>query len=188
MPIADVCDADGADDACSPFLDATWSSAIASYHFYLYDEVPDGLDLRLWEWPRLTPQGNQLKGNSICEDGLPAVNASIPQGDYYVAFGGSDCALHHVNLSTALHRGCGRTDLVPCMQGTDCLDCGRSATFAASQTQRRRAQALPAVDDAHEMHHLNRTLATATSYHLPSPWLRALQIKDHWNVGEGRTP
>ena len=45
----------------------------------------------------------------------------------------------------------------------------------------RRAQALPAVHDANEMHHLERTLKAATSYHLPVTWLRALQIKDHWD-------
>ena len=42
--------------------------------------------------------------------------------------------------------------------------------------RRRRAQALPSVDDADEMHHLNRTLKTATSFHLPIPWLKVLQI------------
>lgn len=113
-----------------------------------------------------------------------------------MAFGGPDCAQHHVNLSTALISGCGRTDLVPCMVGTDCADCGRSASAAAAaaaaaeaaeagsgeatQRQRRQAQALPGLDDAHELHHLNRTLATASSFHLPKPWLRALQITQHW--------
>ena len=189
LPLAQPCSPSGADDHCSPFEGATWSSAVASYHFYLYDESPqDGTDLRLWEWPRVTPQGNQLAHNGICEDGLPSINPAIPQGDYYVAFGGADCSLHHVNLSTALHSGCGRTDLVPCMRGTDCGDCGRSASFEALlakyQPRRRALQALPQMDDAHEMHHLNRTLATASSYHLPLPWLRALRIKDHWNPGE----
>ena len=182
-PAADVCAADGSDDECFPFAGATWSSVAAQYHFYLYDETPDGVDLRLWEYPRVTPQGNQLAHNGICEDGLPAFNTSIPEGDYYVAFGGPDCATHHVNLSTALITGCGRTDLVPCMQGTDCADCGRSATAFYSDdgpSGRRRAQALPALDDAHELHHLNRTLATASSYHLPAPWLKALQITQHW--------
>tara|TARA_B100000963_G_scaffold134383_1_gene116860 strand:- start:1934 stop:2524 length:591 start_codon:yes stop_codon:yes gene_type:complete len=190
------CDPNGADDHCSPFEGATWSSSFASYHFYLYDESPqDGVDLRLWEWPRVTPQGNQLAHNGICEDGLPPINPAIPEGDYYVAFGGADCALHHVNLSTALHSGCGRTDLVPCMRGTDCGDCGRSASFEAllatayaEYRPRRALQALPQMDDAHEMHHLNRTLATASSYHLPLPWLRALRIKDHWNSGEVVAP
>ena len=97
-------------------------------------------------------------------------------------------ATHHVNLSTALIAGCGRTDLVPCLRGTDCADCGRSASFEALlakyQPRHRALQALPQMDDAHEMHHLNRTLATASSYHLPLPWLRALRIKDHWNPGE----
>ena len=118
---------------------------------------------------------------------MPAVNASIPEGEYYIIFGGANCALHHVNLSTGLHSGCGRTDLIPCVLGTDCADCGRSATLAASEAaaaaaRRRRAQTLPAVNDAHEMHHLNRTLKTATSFHLPIPWLKVLQIRDHWNA------
>ena len=115
---------------------------------------------------------------------MPAVNASIPEGDYYVIFGGPDCALHHVNLSTGLHSGCGRTDLVPCTPGTDCADCGRSATAsaaaaaaAAARRRRRRAQALPAVDDAHEMRHLANVIQNvATSYHLPAPWLKVLAI------------
>ena len=183
MPSLQPCAEDGSDDTCSPFDGATWSSAIAEYHFYLYDESPqDGTDLRLWEWPRVTPQGNQLANNGICEDGEPSWWRGTPEGDYYVAFGGADCSLHHVNLSTALHSGCGRTDLVPCMWGTDCGDCGRSASYVATQQQRRRAQALPAMSDANEMHHLNRTLATASSYHLPLPWLKALRIKDHWTM------
>ena len=122
---------------------------------------------------------------------MPAVNPSIPEGNYYVAFGGTECATHHVNLTTGLIAGCGRVDLVPCTRGTDCADCGRSASYAASQEaasgeheheheHRRKAQALPALDDTHELHHLNRTLATATSYHLPNPWLKALRITDHW--------
>ena len=114
-----------------------------------------------------------------------------------MAFGGADCATHHVNLSTGLVGGCGRVDLVPCTLGTDCADCGRSATQALLRmregaaaayvtyprriaSNRRRAQ-LPSLHNAHELHHLNRTLATATSYHLPRPWLQALQITDHWN-------
>ena len=168
---------------------------MSSYHFYLYDETPDGVDLRLWEWPRVTPKDDQLANNGICEDGEPAFNASVPQGEYYVAFGGAECATKHVNLSTGLIAGCGRVDLVPCKLGTDCTDCGRSATqeifrqrdaaAAAHVTyprrtgNRRRAQALPALDDAHELHHLNRTLATATSWHLPKPWLAALHVTDH---------
>ena len=87
-----------------------------------------------------------------------------------MAFGGADCALHHVNLSTGLISGCGRTDLVPCNVGTDCGDCGRSRRAL------RRAQGLPAIHDAHEMQHLNRTLATASSWHLPTPWLQALRV------------
>ena len=77
---------------------------------------------------------------------------------------------------------------MPCVWGTDCKDCGRSASLAATAAaaaaaaRRRLVQALPAVNDAHEMHHLNLTLRAATSYHLPAPWLKALQIKDHWNL------
>ena len=196
-PQADVCDYDGRDDRCSPFANAEWSAAyISSYHFYLYDETPDGVDLRLWEWPRVTPRDDQLANNGVCEDGQPAFNASIPEGQYYVAFGGAECATHHVNLSTGLIAGCGRVDLVPCTLGTDCADCGRSAVqeklrqreaaAAAHVTyprrtgaRRRRAQALPALQDAQELHHLNRTLAKATSWHLPGPWLEALRVVDH---------
>jgi len=191
-PVAQPCDVGGNDDHCSPFEDASWSSVVASYHFYLYDETPqDGTDLRLWEWPRVTPHDDELAHNGICEDGLPAVNPAIPQGNYFVAFGSPDCSVHSVNLSTALHSGCGRTELVPCLWGTDCGDCGRSATFAdkpwaSDASYRRRAQALPKVGDAQEMHHLNRTLSTASSYHLPLPWLKALKIKDHWNPSEVR--
>ena len=182
------CALDGSDDICSPFDGADWSSAMSSYHFYLYDETPDGVDLRLWEWPRVTPQDDQLAYNGVCEDGHPARDPSIPQGDYYVAFGGPNCATQHVNLTTGLISGCGRVDLVPCVAGTDCADCGRSASLGlpteeateAARQRRRRAQQLPAVHDRGEMHHLNRTLATATSYHLPPAWLKALRIKDHF--------
>ena len=192
-PAADACAADGSDDTCAPFAGASWSSVAAEYHFYLYDETPDGVDVRLWEWPRVTPTDDQLASNGVCEDGLPAVNASVPQGEYYVAFGSPDCAAHHVNLSTALVAGCGRVDLVPCTLGTDCADCGRSASAAAAAAaaaaRRRRAQALPQaqalppVHDAHEMRHLARALKTATSYRLPAPWLAALQVADHWDAG-----
>ena len=118
------------------------------------------------------------------------MNTSIPQGDYYVAFGSPDCAAHHVNLSTALVSGCGRIDLVPCLSGTDCADCGRSASATAAATTRRRraAEALPALDDAHELRHLSTVLKTATSYHLPAPWLRAMRITHHWNSNEPHGP
>jgi len=106
-----------------------------------------------------------------------------------VAFGGADCAQYHVNLSTALISGCGRTDLVPCTLGTDCADCGRSASLAASADagsgeatqRRRRAEALPALNNMHELRHLSTVLKTATSYHLPTPWLKALHITHHWD-------
>ena len=91
--------------------------------------------------------------------------------------------------------------------GTDCADCGRSESmevwaeaagnpfkaFAAKRARhrvgqmayaRRKLQALPELSDAHELHHLNRTLAMATSWHLPKPWLEALRITDHWDRGE----
>jgi hypothetical protein len=61
--VADVCAADGSDDTCSPFAGASWSSVASGYHFYLYDETDDGVDLKLWEWPRLTPQDAQLANN-----------------------------------------------------------------------------------------------------------------------------
>ena len=181
IPPTQPCAEDGSDDVCSPFQDATWSSAIASYNFYLYDETPDGVDLRLWEWPRVTPVDNQLARNGVCEDGLPSMYRRIPEGSYYVAFGGAGCATKHVNLSTGLIAGCGRVDLVPCTLGTDCHDCGRSASYVAALEgeSRRRAQALPALHDANELRHLNRTLATATSWHLPMPWLLALHVRDH---------
>jgi len=191
------------DNQCSPFKAAEWSAAFtSSYHFYLYDETPDGVDLRLWEWPRVTPVDDQLAGNDVCEDGHPSTKAAVPEGEYYVAFGGAGCASHHVNLSTGLIAGCGRVDLVPCMSGTDCTDCGRSesmevwfasggnpfkayaarvARHRVSQIayERRKLQALPELSDAHELHHLNRTLAMATSWHLPKPWLKALHVADH---------
>jgi len=66
-PPAQPCAADGSDDTCSPFEGADWSSAMSSYHFYLYDETPDGVDLRLWEWPRVTPRDDQLASNGVCE-------------------------------------------------------------------------------------------------------------------------
>ena len=81
---------------------------------YLYDETADGEDLKMWEWPRVQPSGDFFKANGFCEDGLPAVNASIPQGEYYIAFGGPHCANMYVNLSTGLISGCGKVALVPC--------------------------------------------------------------------------
>ena len=36
------------------------------------------------------------------------MNTSIPQGEYYIAFGGADCANMYVNLSTGLIAGCGK--------------------------------------------------------------------------------
>lgn len=115
--------------------------------------------------------------------------AGVSAGNYYVAFGGTNCATHSVNLTTALISGCGRVNLVPCMLGTDCADCGRSASYVAALqddddavASRRRAQALPALHDIHELHHLNRTLVTASSFHLPQPWLHALRITDHLSM------
>jgi len=65
-PPRQPCATDGSDDTCSPFENAEWSSAMSSYHFYLYDETPDGADLRLWEWPRVTPTDDQLANNGVC--------------------------------------------------------------------------------------------------------------------------
>ena len=135
----------------------------------------------------MTPKDDQLANNGVCEDGEPSWYRTVPVGNYYVAFGGANCATHHVNLTTGLIAGCGRVDLVPCTLGTDCADCGRSASYVATQEagsgeeRRRRTQALPALHDAHELHHLNRTLATASSWHLPRPWLEALHVTDHPN-------
>ena len=46
------------------------------------------------------------------------MNTSIPQGEYYIAFGGADCANMYVNLSTGLIAGCGKVALVPCDLGS----------------------------------------------------------------------
>ena len=149
-PAADACAADGSDDTCAPFAGASWSSVGRSVPLLPLRRDARRRRRELWEWPRVSPQDNQLRHNGLCEDGLPAVNTSIPEGDYYVIFGGPNCASHHVNLSTALHRGCGRIDLVPCLQGTDCADCGRSASAdaprratRAAATRRRRRRCRP---------------------------------------------
>ena len=173
---------------------------------YLYDETADDQDFKMWEWPRVEPSGDAFRANGFCkrlqlsnrhyhhawspmahrcfaryagEDGLPAVNASIPQGEYYIAFGGPHCANMYVNLSTGLISGCGKVALVPCEIGTDCLDCGRSASSA--QQQRRQLLAasartgLPPLKDAHEMAHFKRAFELASSHHLPPPYLDALR-------------
>lgn len=146
---------------------------------YLYDETADDQDFKMWEWPRVEPSGDAFRANGFCEDGLPAVNASIPQGEYYIAFGGPHCATMYVNLSTGLISGCGKVALVPCELGTDCLDCGRSAS-SAQQQRRQLLEAsartgLPPLKDAHEMAHFKRAFELASAHHLPPPYLDALQ-------------
>jgi hypothetical protein len=174
-----VCAADGSDDTCSPFATATWSSALSEFYMYLYDETADDQDFKMWEWPRVEPSGDAFRANNFCEDGLPAVNASIPQGEYYIAFGGPHCATMYVNLSTGLISGCGKVALVPCEVGTDCEDCGRSAS-SAQQQRRQLLEAsartgLPPLKDAHEMAHFKRAFELASAHHLPPPYLDALQ-------------
>ena len=147
---------------------------------YLYDETPDGEDLKMWEWPRVEPSGDFFKANGFCEDGLPAVNASIPQGEYYIAFGGPHCANMYVNLSTGLISGCGKVALVPCDVGSDCADCGRSAS-SANQNRRQllsapsERTALPPLKDENAMVRFKRAFDRASAHHLPSPYLDALQ-------------
>ena len=110
------------------------------------------------------------------------MNTSIPQGEYFIAFGGSNCANMYVNLSTGLIAGCGKVALVPCDVGSDCADCGRSAS-SANQNQNRRKllnapserTGLPPLQDANAMTHLKRALAKASAHHLPPPYLDALQ-------------
>ena len=151
---------------------------------YVYDETDDGLDLKVWEWPRTTPSKNDFRNNGFCEDGQPAVNTSIPSGEYYIAFGGTTCATMSVNLTTGYYTGCGKVELTPCMSGTDCTDCGRSASHIPSNhdhgdddddghMHRRKLlishtkTTLPRLHEAEEMLHLRRVLKVATGYHLP---------------------
>ena len=177
-----ACAADGSDDLCSPFATATWSSALSEFYMYLYDETADGEDLKMWEWPRVQPSGDFFRNNGFCEDGLPAVNASIPQGEYYIAFGGPHCANMYVNLSTGLISGCGKVALVPCDVGSDCADCGRSAS-SANQNQNRRQllkapserTGMPSLKDASAMARFKRAFELASAHHLPPPYLDALQ-------------
>ena len=109
------------------------------------------------------------------------MNASIPQGEYYIAFGGGSCANMYVNLSTGLLSGCGKVELVPCSEGSDCKDCGRSASPQRRQLRSLHSQkmALPALDDAQEMPHLQRIMQTATSYKLPQPYASAIPLGNH---------
>lgn len=165
---------------------------------YLYDETPDDALLKLWEWPRSTPSESFFRGNGHCEDGHPAVNASIPQGNYSISFGSGDCASMYVNISTALVSGCGKIAIVPCQLGTDCLDCGRSASHAAldhahddddddGHSHRRKLQTqtedsdshhsmpLPALDDQKELLHLLKVAASASHFALPAPYSELVQ-------------
>ena len=143
---------------------------------YLYDETADGEDLKMWEWPRVQPSGDFFRNNGFCEDGLPAVNASIPQGEYYIAFGGAHCANMYVNLSTGLLGGCGKVALVPCDVGQDCADCGRSAPPASQRRRQLLLEApndrtpLPPLDDRAQLSHFFQVLQLASSHQLPEPY------------------
>ena len=64
--VVEQCAADGSDDTCSPFATASWSSVASSYYMYLYDETADGTDLKVWEWPRVTPSGHFFRDNGFC--------------------------------------------------------------------------------------------------------------------------
>ena len=183
--VVEQCATDGSDDTCSPFQTASWSSVASSYYMYLYDETADGTDLKVWEWPRVTPSGHFFRDNGFCEDGLPSVKPGITQGEYYVAFGGADCASRYVNFTTGLATGCGKTVLVPCTVGTDCTDCGRSTLGSVSRsvTARRALQeanqhtmALPALDDEEELRHFVRVMARASSHELPKPYRELLEL------------
>ena len=183
--VVEQCAADGSDDTCSPFQTASWSSVASSYYMYLYDETADGTDLKVWEWPRVTPSGHFFRDNGFCEDGLPSVKPGITQGEYYVAFGGADCASRYVNFTTGLATGCGKTVLVPCTVGTDCADCGRSTlgSVSRSATARRALQevsqhtmALPALDDEEELRHFVRAMTRASSHELPKPYRELLEL------------
>lgn len=119
------------------------------------------------------------------EDGLPSVKPGITQGEYYVAFGGADCATRYVNFTTGLATGCGKTVLVPCTVGTDCADCGRSTLGSVSRsvTARRalqeasqHAMSLPALDDEAELRHFVRVMTRASSHELPRPYRELLEL------------
>ena len=108
------------------------------------------------------------------------MNASIPQGEYYIAFGSVNCASMYVNLSTGLIGGCGKVALVPCDVGSDCADCGRSAS-SANQNRRQLLKApsermgLPPLDDRTQMSHFYQVLQTASSHRLPEPYAQLLR-------------
>lgn len=110
------------------------------------------------------------------------MNASVPQGEYFIAFGGVNCANMHVNLSTGLIAGCGKVALVPCDLGSDCEDCGRSASYANQNQNRRQLlkapterTGLPALKDKNEMAHFKRALELTSTYHLPPPYMDAFR-------------
>jgi hypothetical protein len=183
--VVEQCATDGSDDTCSPFQTASWSSVASSYYMYLYDETADGTDLKVWEWPRVTPSGHFFRDNGFCEDGLPSTKPGITQGEYYVAFGGAGCANRYVNFTTGLATGCGKTVLVPCTVGTDCADCGRSTlgSISRSVTARRALQeasqhvmSLPALDDEAELRHFVRVITRASSHELPQPYRELLEL------------
>ena len=147
---------------------------------YLYDETPDDQTFKIWEWPRVEPSGDAFRNNGFCEDGLRPINASKQMGEYYIAFGSGGCASMYVNLSTGLISGCGKVRLVPCDVGTDCADCGRSASYAQQRRQLQvmpiESTALPRLEDAQEMPHLQRILELASSHRLPPHYANALSL------------
>lgn len=141
----------------------------------MYDETDDSQTIKVWEWPRTNPAAHFFRGNGFCEDGQAAINTSIPQGEYYIAFGSASCATMSVNLTTGLLTGCGKVELVPCASGTDCEDCGRSASFLS--TQRRRLDlsvALPDINDAYQLSHMQWIIDFSTSYSLPRHYIDRL--------------
>jgi hypothetical protein len=119
------------------------------------------------------------------EDGLPSTKPGIAQGEYYVAFGGANCADRYVNFTTGVATGCGKTVLVPCTTGTDCADCGRSTLGSVSRSaSARRAlreasqytMALPALDDEAELRHFVSVMARASAHALPWPYRQLLEL------------
>ena len=103
---------------------------------------------------------------AVCEDGLLRPKRVHPGGQLLRGLWWPRLRQHHVNLSTGLIAGCGRVDLVPCGQGTDCFDCGRSATMKDIMDEynrrpkyepypRRTANARRRLEEAEEVQALN---------------------------------
>ena len=187
-PDADVCAADGSDDTCAPFENATWSSALPSYHFYLYDETPDGVDVRLWEWPRVTPRTTSWRTTAFARTAsgrrTRPSRGRVLRGLWRPRLRGAPRQPEHgahrrlrPRRPRAVHAR-HRLRRLRAQRGADGRR-RRRRTIAAREA-RRGCRRCRARDDAHELRHLDRTLTTASSYHLPKPWLQALQVTDHW--------